>query len=128
MATCKQLKCPYMEFVASERLCLQTVQTLICCLWNAGGGGRNTLIKVGMDVRRVQNLGRAKFPPKNLMPGQKNAQKPNDRASFYDFKSAKIENFQQVSRFFHSFIKYCTFFLPKIAKNLMPGQNLLLKT
>ena len=29
-----------------------------------GGGGGDFLIKVGTDVRRVQNLGRAKFPQK----------------------------------------------------------------
>ena len=50
-----------------------------------GGGGGDSLIKVGMDVRRVQNIGRAQFPQKNLMPGQKSAQKPNDEASFHDF-------------------------------------------
>ena len=60
------------------------------------------------------------------MPEQKSAQKPNDWESFHDFQSAKIENFQQVGHFFHSFINYYTF-LSKIAKNLMPGQNLLPK-
>ena len=29
-----------------------------------GGGGGDSLTKVGTDVRRVQNLGRAKFPKK----------------------------------------------------------------
>ena len=47
-------------------------------------GGGDALTKVGTDVRRVQNLGRAKLPPKNLMPRQKSAQKPNDRASFHE--------------------------------------------
>ena len=50
----------------------------------ARGGEGDFLIKVGTDVRRVQNLGRAKFSPKNPMPRQKNAQKPNDRASFHE--------------------------------------------
>ena len=49
-----------------------------------GGGGGNSLIKVGTDVRLVQNLGRPKFLQKNLMPGQKSAQKPNDRAIFHE--------------------------------------------
>ena len=47
-------------------------------------GGGDSLIKVGTDVRRVQNLGRAKYPEKT-MPGQHSAQKPNDRASFHYF-------------------------------------------
>ena len=29
-----------------------------------GGGGSDSLIKVGTDVRRVQNIDRAKFPQK----------------------------------------------------------------
>ena len=51
-----------------------------------GGGGEegDSLIKVGTDVRRVQNQGRAKFLKKKLMPGQKSAQKPNDRGSFHE--------------------------------------------
>ena len=66
---------------------------LISCLSPRGGGGGDSLIKVGTDVRRVQNLGWAKFPKKNLMPGQKSAQKPNDWASFHDFQSAKLKTF-----------------------------------
>ena len=54
-----------------------------------------------------------KISPKILMPGQKRAQKPNDRASFHELQSAKIGNFEQVGCFF---IKYYTF-LSKIAKN-----------
>ena len=38
-----------------------------------GGGGGDSLINVGTDVRRVQNLGRAKFP-----------KTPNARASFHE--------------------------------------------
>ena len=37
------------------------------------------------------------------MPGEKSTQKPNDWASFHDFWSAKLENFQQVGHFFHSY-------------------------
>ena len=48
-------------------------------------GGGDSSRKVGTDVWRVQNLGGVKFFPKNVMPRQKSAQKPNDRASFYDF-------------------------------------------
>ena len=48
------------------------------------GGGGDSLIKVGTDVRRVQNLGRAKFLQKTLMLGQQGAQKPNDRACFHE--------------------------------------------
>ena len=36
--------------------------------WRSGG---DSLIKKSMDVRRVQNLGQAKFLPKNLMLGKK---------------------------------------------------------
>ena len=57
-----------------------------------GGGGCDFLIKVGRDVMRVQNLGQTKFP-KNLMQGQKSAQKPNDQASFREFQIAKIRHF-----------------------------------
>ena len=64
-----------------------------------------------------------KISPKNLMPRQKGAQKPNDWASFHEPQSAKIEIFQLVGHLFHSFIK-CYTFLPKIVKNLMPGQTL----
>ena len=53
------------------------------------------------------------------MPGQKSAQKPNDRASFHELQSAKIGNFQQVGSFF---IKYYTFFCQKLP-NLPPKPN-----
>ena len=65
--------------------------------------GGDSLIKVGTDVWRVQNLGLAQFPQKTLCLGKKSAQKPNDGASFHDFSSAKLENFQQVGHFFHSY-------------------------
>ena len=74
-----------------------------------GGGGGDFLIKVGTDVRRVQNLGRAKSArkpnarqkvPKNPMTGQV-------------FKNFRVPEFEILS---------------KIAKSLMPGQNLAPKT
>ena len=44
------------------------------------GGGCDSLIKVGTGVWQVHNLGRAQFPPKNLMPGQKlTSEIPNRR-------------------------------------------------
>ena len=59
-----------------------------------GGGGGDSRKKVGTDVR-LSNKGRYgcaasakpkqdKISQKNLMPGQKRAQKPNDRASFHE--------------------------------------------
>ena len=48
-------------------------------LWSKGVG--DFLIKVGRDVRRVQNLGRAKSARKPNAQA-KSAQNPNDRASF----------------------------------------------
>ena len=72
-------------------------------------GGGDSLIKVGTDVRRVLNLGRAKFP---LPPKKKN----NDLASFHELQSAKIGHFRQEGHFFHSFIKYYTFFSLKLLK------------
>ena len=53
-----------------------------------------------------------KISPKNLMPRQKSAQKPNDRASFHDFESAKIENFDQAGHFF-TLLSIITHFLVK---------------
>ena len=49
------------------------------------GGGCDSLIKVGTDVQRVQNLSRAQFPRKTFCLGKKSVQKPNDGASFHDF-------------------------------------------
>ena len=51
---------------------------------NVGGGGGGSLIKVGTDVWRVQNLVRAKFP-KKTNAWANNYQKPNDQASFHYF-------------------------------------------
>ena len=48
------------------------------------GGGGHSLIKVDADVRRVQNLGRAKFLQQTWYPGQKGTSKSNDRASFHE--------------------------------------------
>ena len=56
-----------------------------------GGGGGNSLIKVGMDVWQMKNLGRAKFL--QIMPRQKSAQKPNDWASFHELP--KLEFFSK---------------------------------
>ena len=65
--------------------------------------GRSLTRKFGFDISRrdwggggLPNKGRyrcaasakpraGKISPKNLMPGQKSDQKPNDRASFHDF-------------------------------------------
>ena len=70
-----------------------------------------------MDVRRIAKPRPGKIsPPRNIMPGQKGALIPNDWSSFYEFKSAKIENFMQVRHFFHSFIKYYTFYFKKLPK------------
>ena len=49
------------------------------------GGGATPVIKVGTDVRQVQNLGRAKFL-KKPNAGQKSAQKPNDQQVFMNFR------------------------------------------
>ena len=48
------------------------------------GGGGNSLIKVGTDMWRVQNLGLGRHQ-KTLCLGKKSAQKPNDETSFHDF-------------------------------------------
>ena len=61
-------------------------------------------------------------------------QKPNDWASFHDFWSAKLENFQQVGHFL-TLLSNITHFLVKncqkpnawakfTSQNLMPGQKL----
>ena len=80
----------------------------------ARGGGGDSLIKVGTDVRRVQNLGRAQFLQK----------KPD----------AQAKKCPASRSLFHSFIKYYTFFVKNcqkpnartkfISQNLMPGQKL----
>ena len=79
---------------------------LISCLSPRGGGTPNKG-RYRCAASAKPRLG--KISQKNLMPGQKSAQKPDDWASFHDFQSAKIENFQQVGHFFHSFINYYTF-------------------
>ena len=50
-----------------------------------GGGGGDSLIKAGMDVWRVQNLGRAKFPKKRQIPGH----------VFMNFGVPKLEMFRK---------------------------------
>ena len=57
-----------------------------------------------------------KISPKNLMPGQKSAQKPNDREVFMNFRVPKLEFFIKLRSLFFTL-------LSKIAKNLMLGQN-----
>ena len=75
-------------------------------LISGGGGGGEAL----------PNKGRygcaASEKPK---PGKKSAQRPNDGASFHDFSSAKLENFQQVGHFF-TLIKYYTFVVKNCQK------------
>ena len=44
---------------------LMSIMRLNIRIWlTRGGEGGDSLVKVGTDVRRVQNLGRAKFPQK----------------------------------------------------------------
>ena len=50
-----------------------------------GGGGGESLIKVGTNVWRVQNLVWAKFPKQKPNARANNCQKPNDQASFHYF-------------------------------------------
>ena len=78
--------------------------------------------KYGCAASAKPRLG--KFAPKNLMPEQKRAQKPNDRASFHDLVTylLKIFNFGTL------FYKILHIFLSKIAKNLTSRQNLPTKT
>ena len=89
---------------------------LVSELWgfNEGGGG-DSLIKVSTDVRRVQNVGRAKFPkkvPKKLMTGQV-------------FMNLRVPNwkFSASRSLFHSFIEYYTSFV-----NNCPKPNARAKT
>ena len=52
--------------------------------WVEGGGGRlHNKGRYGCAASAKPRPG--KTSPKNLMPGQKSAQKSNDRASFHDF-------------------------------------------
>ena len=87
-------------------------------------------------MRRVQNQGRAKFLQKTLCPGKKVPKSLITGQVFTNLRVPKLEyfTFQQVGHFFHSFIKYDTFFVKNCQKpntwakftfqNLMPGQNL----
>ena len=45
-----------------------------------------------------------------------NAEKPNDRASFHELYWVPKLAFQQVGHFFHSIIKYYTFFVKNYQK------------
>ena len=79
-------------------------------------GGGDFLIKVGRDVRRVQNLGRAKSARKPNARA-KSAQKPNDRASFQKLQSPKIWNFVKNCQKPNARAKFSS-------QNLMTGQKL----
>ena len=50
-----------------------------------GGGGGRLPNKGRYGCVASAKPGPGKIPPKNLMPGQKSAQKPNSQASFHDF-------------------------------------------
>ena len=60
-----------------------------------GGEGGNSLIKVGTDVWQVQNLVQAKFPKKNLMPGQITAKNLMTRQVFITFRVLKLKFFSK---------------------------------
>ena len=83
--------------------------------------GGDSLIKVGTDVWRVQNLGRAKFPEKNLMPGQITAKNLMTGQVFITFRVPKLNIFSKRS-LFHSFIKYNTFFVRNYPKSMGAGR------
>ena len=75
-------------------------------------------------MRRVQNLGQAKFLQKPNAQA-KSAQKPNDWASFHDFQSAKIENFQEVGHFFTLLHIFCQKLKKPNARAKFTSQNLM---
>ena len=61
-----------------------------------GGGGRgDSLIKVGTDVWRVQNLGRAQFPQKTLCLGKK---VPKNQMTGQVFMTFRVPNFKSFSK------------------------------
>ena len=84
-------------------------------------------------MRRVQNLGWAKFPQKNLMPGQKVPKNLMTGQVFITFRVPKLKIFSKLFTFF-TLTKYYTFFVKNCQKpnarakftsqNLMPGQKL----
>ena len=59
-----------------------------------GGGGRlPNKVRYGCATSAKPRPG--KISPKNLMPGQKSAQKPNDWARFLDFRVPKLKIFSK---------------------------------
>ena len=61
-----------------------------------GGGGGGRLPKKG----RYGCAASAKPTPQKTMPGQKSAQKPNDRASFHDLRVPNLKIFSKWVTFF----------------------------
>ena len=57
-----------------------------------------------------------KISPKNLMPGQNSALKPDDREVFMNFKSAKTRIFHQVKVTFFTLLSNITHFCQKLPK------------
>ena len=75
-----------------------------------------------------------KISPKNLMPGQKSVQKPNDWEVFMNFRVPKLEFFIKLRSLFslfyqilHIFVKNCQKPNAQVkltSQNLLPGQKL----
>ena len=75
-----------------------------------------------------------KISPKNLMPGQKSVQKPNDCEVFMNFRVPKLEFFIKLRSLFslfyqilHIFVKNCQTPNAQVkltSQNLLPGQKL----
>ena len=75
-----------------------------------------------------------KISQKNLMPGQKSAQKPNDWASSHELRVRKLEFFIKLRSLFSLVYQLLHIFCQKLPKpnarakftslNLMPGQKL----
>ena len=98
-------------------------------MWGGGGGWRLP------NKSRYGYVASAKPSPGKIFQKEPNAwanncQKSNDQASFHYFQSAKIEIFQQVDHFFHSY-QILHIFLSTInawakftSQDLMPGHKL----
>ena len=92
------------------------------------------LIKVGMDVWQVQNLGRAKFFQKSNNPFKVGPQNLMIEQVFMNFRVQKSELFCKYATFCSLFYQILHSFLSKLVKNtlakftsqlnLMLGQNL----
>ena len=91
-----------------------------------GGGGLLNRGRYGCAASAKPRLG--KISRKNPMPEQKSAQEPMTGQIFLNFRVPKTGIFHQVKVAFFTFLSTITHFLSKIAKNLMPGQNLPFKT